>query len=120
MAVPITEGAITDAERDALIGRAVQEHKRLKQHLGCLAAKADQMQQAVKEGLRLIKGETTGHAEGGGLVVAKTSGSMMVAACDWPSVEAIGALAADRDATEKRLAEVEGQLRDMGMGDYIR
>ena len=111
---------MTDAEREALIGRALQEHKRLRQHLGCLAAKADQMQQAVTEGLRLIKGETTGHADGGGLVVAKSLGSMMVAACDWPSIEAIGELAKDRDETEKRLAEVENQLRKMGMGDYLR
>ena len=109
---------MTDAERDALIGRALQEHKRLKQHLGCLAAKADQMSQTVADGLRLIKGETTGHVKDGNLVVAKTLHSMMVASCDWPSVEAIGELAAERDATEKRLAEVTGQLRDMGMSDY--
>ena len=109
---------MTDGEKDALIGRAVQEHKRLKRHLGCLAAKADQMQQAVKEGLRLISGETTGHAESGQLIIARTSGGMIVAACDWPSVEAIGELAADRDATEKRLVEVTAQLRNMGVGEY--
>ena len=109
---------MTEAERDALIGRALQEHKRLKQHLGCLAAKADQMSQAVADGLRLIKGETTGHVKDGNLVVAKTPHSMTVASCDWPSVEAIGEIADDRAATEKRLTEVEGQLRNMGMGGY--
>ncbi|MYH37979.1 MAG: hypothetical protein F4160_14415 [Rhodospirillaceae bacterium] len=111
---------MTEAERDALIGRAVQEHKRLKQHLGCLKAKADQMQQAVKEGLRLLKAETTGHVKDGQMFVAKTSGSMMMAACDWPSAEAIGELVADREATEKRLDEITTQLRDMGMGDYAQ
>ncbi len=109
---------MTDAERAALIGHTIQEHKRLKQHLGCLSAKADQMKQAVAEGLRLITGETTGHVEGDTLVVAKTAHSMMVARCDWPTVEVIGDLASDRAATEKRLTEVEGQLRDMGLGDY--
>ena len=109
---------MTDAERNALIGRAVQEHKRLKQHLGCLAAKADQMSQAVADGLRLLKGETTGHFKDGNLIIAKIPHSMTVANCNWPSVEAIGEIAGDRAATEKRLAEVEGQLRDMGMGDY--
>lgn len=109
---------MTDAERDALIGRAVQEHKTLRQTLACLEAKSDQMQQAVAEGLRLIKGETTGHAKGGELILATTANSMMVAVCDWPSVEAIGELATERDATEKRLVEVASQLRRMGMGDY--
>lgn len=111
---------MTDAERDALIGRAVQEHKRLKQHLGCLEAKADQMQQAVSEGLRLINGETTGQADEGRLVVAKTKGGVIVAQCDWPTVEEISELAADRAATEKRLSKVEGQLRKMGLEDYAR
>ena len=109
---------MTDSERDALIGRALQEHKCLKQHLGCLATKADHMTQAVAEGLRLITGETTGHADGGSLIVAKTANSMMVASCDWPSAEAIGELVAERAATEKRLAEVAECLRKMGMGDY--
>ena len=109
---------MTEAERDALIGRAVQEHRRLKQHLGCLSVKADQMQQAVAQGLRLIKGETTGHATGGTLHVAEKPHSMMVKGCEWPSVEAIGELAADREATEKRLNEITAQLRDMGIGDY--
>ena len=109
---------MTDAERDALIGRALQEHKRLKQHLGCLVAKADQMSQNVADGLRLIKGETTGHVKDGNLIVAKTPHSMAVASCNWPPIKTIGELAADRAATEKRLAEVTGQLRDMGMGDY--
>ena len=109
---------MTEAERDALIGRAVQEHKRLKQHLGCLSVKADQMQEAVAHGLRLIKGETTGHATGGALHVAVKPHSLMMKGCEWPSVEAIGELAADREATEKRLNEIAAQLRDMGIGDY--
>ncbi len=109
---------MTDTERHALIGRAIEEHKTLKHTLACLATKADQMQQAVADGLRLIKGETTGHADGGSLIVAKTAHSMMVATCDWPSVEAIGELVAERAATEKRLAEVAGCLRKRGMGDY--
>ena len=109
---------MTEAERDALIGRAVQEHKTLKQTLACLAAKADQMQQSVAQGLRLLRGETTGHMKDGTLYVAETPHSMMVKACDWPLAEEIGELAAERLATEKRLLEVQGQLRDMGMGDY--
>ncbi|MCZ0954896.1 MAG: hypothetical protein OXJ56_20180 [Rhodospirillaceae bacterium] len=111
---------MTEAERATLIGRTLQEHKSLKQHLGCLATKADHMAQAVAEGLRLITGETTGHADGGSLIVSKTANSMMVASCDWPSVEAIGELVAERAATEKRLAEVEECLRKMGMGEYVR
>lgn len=109
---------MTDEERDALIGRAVQEHKRLKQYLCCLAREPVQMQQAVKDGLRLIYGETTGHVKDGNMVVANTPHNMMVKACEWPSVEAIGELAADRDETEKRLADITAQLRQMRMGDY--
>ena len=52
---------MTDAKRDTLIGQSMQEHRRLRRHLGCLAAKADLMHQVVKDDLRLIKGETTGH-----------------------------------------------------------
>ena len=109
---------MTEAEREALVGRTVQEHQRLKRELGCLAAKADQMQQAVTQGLRLIRGETTGHLKDGTLYVAERPHSMMVKGCDWPSATAIGELATDRLETEKRLAEVASQLRSMGMGDY--
>ena len=109
---------MTEAERDALIARAVQEHRRLKQHLGCLSVKADQMQQAVAQELHLIKGETTGHATGGALRVAEQQHSMMVKGCEWPSVEAIGELAADWEETKRRLNEITAQLRDMGIGDY--
>ena len=109
---------MTEDERAALIGRTVQEHKRLKQNLGYLAAKADQMSQAVNEGLRLIKGENTGHAKDGALFVADHPHSQMMKACDWPSVDAIGGLAADREATEKRLLEITDQLRKMGVGEY--
>ena len=111
---------MTDEERGTLIGNAMLEHKRLKLHLGCLEAKADQMEQAVAEGLRLIKGETTGHVRDGQMTVATESGSMRVGGCDWPSVEAIGELVADRKATEERLGEVTAQLRNMGMGDYAQ
>lgn len=109
---------MTDGERDALIGRALQEHKQLKQHLGCLKAKADQMQQAVKNGLRLVMGETTGHAKDGSLFVSDQPHSMRVRGCDWPSVEAIVELVEDPKAAENRLTEVRTQLREMGMGDY--
>ena len=67
---------MTDDERNALIGRTVHEHKRLKQHMDDLDRKADHMQQAVKEGLRLISGETSGHAEGSTLYVAQQPGSI--------------------------------------------
>ena len=42
---------MTEAERNALIGRTVQEQRRLKQHLGCLSVRADHMQHAVAQGL---------------------------------------------------------------------
>ncbi len=111
---------MTDNERAALIGNAVQEHKALKQTLACLAVKADQMQQAVTDGLRLIAGETTGHIKDGQMTVATKPHSMQVKGCDWPTVEAIGELASEREAAEKRLTEVAAQLRNMGMGDYVR
>ena len=109
-----------DTERDAMIGRTVQEHKALKQTLASLSAKADQMQQAVVQGLRLIKGETTGHAKDGALFIAEDPNSMRVSGCDWPSVEAIGELVTERSATEKRLDEITSQLRELGMGNYAR
>ena len=109
---------MTDAKRDTLIGQSMQEHKRLKQHLGCLAAKADLMHQVVKDGLRLIKGEATGHMKDRQQFVATRPHDMMVEACNWPSVEAIAALVEDRKNTEKRLTKVTEQLRAMGMGDY--
>ena len=78
------------------------------------------MQQAVAQGLRLIKGETTGHAKDGELCIAERAHSMAVTSCDWPTVEAIGDLAAERYEAEKRLSEIGARLRDMGMGDYAR
>ena len=107
-----------DDERNALIGETLQEHKRLKQRLACLATKADRMQKAVAQGLLLISGKTTGHEKDGQLFVANKAHSMMMMAYDWPSVKKIGELVADRDEAERRLAEVEGRLRDMGLGDY--
>ncbi len=111
---------MTEAERAALIGNALQEHKDTRQKLGCLNAKADRLMQNVTLGTRLIKGETTGHLKDGGLFVAESSHSMMVKECVWPSREEIGALVEDRTATEKRLVELEEQLRSMGMGDYVK
>ena len=111
---------MTDEDQHALIGRTIQEHKDLKRTLACLKAKADQMERAVEMGHRLISGKTTGHVKDGAMMVADKSHSMAVAACDWPSVEAIGELVADRDATEKRLEEVTKRLRDMGLGDYVK
>ena len=109
---------MTETERDALIGQTLREHKRLKQTLACLSTKADRMQQHVVQALRLIKGETTGHAKGVELYIAERAHSMAVKSCDWPTVEAIGELAAERAEAEKRLGEIETRLRDMGMGDY--
>ena len=111
---------MTDDERNVLIGRAMQEHKQLRQKLGCLAAKADGMLQAVADGVRLLKGDTTGHFKDGALYVAERSHSMAVKECAWPSREDIGAVIADRAETEERLAEVTKQLRDMGMGEYVK
>lgn len=111
---------MTDEERDALIGRAVQEHKRLKQTLACLKTKAGQMQKAVADGLLLLKGDTTGQIKDGELYVAESPHSMRVKGCDWPSKEEIGALVTERIEAEKQLADVEQRLRDMGMGDYAR
>lgn len=45
------------------------------------------MQRAVAEVLRLITGETTGHAKDAALLVAESPHSMMVKGCDWPSIE---------------------------------
>ena len=106
---------MTDAERDALIGRAVQERQRLKQGVGCLARKADQMQQAIAEGLRLLTGETAVHMKDGALYFAASPHSMMVRGCDWPSASEIGELAIERLETKRRLTEVESQLRNIGI-----
>ena len=109
---------MTEQESDALIGRAIQDHKRLKLKLACLATKADQMEKAVRQGLRLIKGETTGHMKDGSLTVADSPHSMRVSGCDWPTVEAIGDLVSDREETEKRLKEITERLRGAGLADY--
>lgn len=111
---------MTDAERAALIGSAILEYKELRQKLGCLAAKADQIMQTVALGSRLIKGETTGHFKDGGLFVADKPHSMMVKECAWPALEEIGALVEDRAETEKRLDELEKQLRSMDVADIVK
>ena len=108
---------MTESERDALIGQTCRERQALKRARGCLAAKADRMRTAVAQGVRLLTGEATGHFTNGVLHVAVPKHGVTVGACDWPSAEEIGDLLAERDATEKRLAEVERQLRDMGIGD---
>ncbi len=51
---------MTDKDREALIGGAVQQHKALRQHLGCLSAQADRMKTAVSAGLEVISGEKPG------------------------------------------------------------
>ena len=53
------------------------------------------MRQAVAQGFLLISGKTAGHLQHGQLLVAEAAHSMMVKACDWPSVKQIGDLAAD-------------------------
>lgn len=111
---------MTDEDQHALIGRTIQEHKDLKRRLACLKAKSDQMKQAAENGLRLIEGETTGHVKDGSMFVATAKHHHSTAACDWPSVEAIGELVADREETESRLDEVTKRLRDMGLGDYVK
>ena len=77
---------------------------------------ADRMKSEAENGLRLIKGTTTGYMKNDQLYAAEQPHSMRVRGIVWPSATEIGDLVTERIETEKRLQEIEIRLREMNIG----
>ncbi len=111
---------MTESEQNQKLGEAVAERRSLKCLLGCIARKADTMEQSVLIGMRLIRGETSGKVnEDGELFVSDKPKPYDLGGriCEWPTREDIAQLAAEREEAQQRIKKVESQLREMGYGD---
>ena len=113
---------MSDDEKRKILGQTIDEHKGAKENLAHLRCRVQQILKDVTEVQSLLTEKDEGHydVEKAQLVIRRQPGSLIVREVAWPSLEVIGELLNQINATKAEISFFEEGLREMGFGDYIK
>ena len=110
---------MSDDEKERILGRAFASHAKLLRELGCLKAKSCQMSDDVTHVIRVLSGVASISLLDGKLALSDEQNVSPLKLVAWPSAEEIVELSEQRAQIRNELQKAEGELRDLGMEDYV-
>ena len=111
---------MVEDEKNRLKGQAVDQYQSLCEEAAILRCKSGNHLKAIVDAVGLLKGKETGHYKVGRLFIGRQPHSAIVREVKWPSCEELGNHINEVNDTNSRIQEAESQLRDLGLGDFVK
>jgi len=106
------EKIVSDEEVDQAAGKALRDRKELSKQLEAVKIQANSICGQMQRGIQVLEGKASAKMENG--LHIKMKGSGMYEPCNWPTVEKIAELSQKWQEIERRLAEANDSLKEMG------